>query len=220
MQSDRDHLAIVEQTKKPLTYVCPFGIFEAIAPIVKNGNIIAFLFFAMAIEEREGCDELPLKNLRQVFDGFDFDYLHQCIIETPHYSRKTLEAYADLLAIMAEYIEKNDLMSENEQTLGALVKHYVKKNLCEKITLADLSWNLHCSTVTLTEHFKQEFGMTIMQYVTLCRMQRAEQLLRDSSLSIGHIATSCGFPDVEYFSRSFKQSHGTSPSRWRRDAVK
>lgn len=216
INSDRDRLQHVFERKKPLTYICPFGIFEAIAPIMKNGEVEAYLFFAMGIEERDECDEVPLKRALEVAPALDAEYLRQCIIEIPHYSRKRLEAYSDLLLIMAEYIEKNDLMADNNKTLGELIKLYVKKNLHNKITLADMSWNLHCSTVTLTEHFKKEFGITIMQYVAQKRMALAEERLLYSGASIGEIASSCGFPDVEYFSRTFKGLHGMSPNRWRK----
>ena len=216
IQSDRVRLGHVEENKRLLTYICPFGIFEAIAPIMKNGSVIAYIFFAMGIEDREGCDELPVQKILDLAPALDAEYLRQCIIETPHYSRKTLEAYSDLLLIMAEYIEKYDLMSDNEQSLAQAVRYYIDKNLSSKITLADLSWNLHCSTVTLTEHFKREFGITIMQYVTSQRMQMAEQMLLGSLASVGEIASTCGFADVEYFSRTFKSIHGVSPNRWRK----
>ena len=215
-QSDRTHLDHVEENKRLLTYLCPFGIFEAIAPIMKNGSVIAYIFFAMAIEDREGCDEHPVRKVLELAPNADGEYLRQCIIETPHYSRKTLEAYSDLLLIMAEYIEKYDLMSENEQSLAEVVRRYIDKNLSSKITLADLSWNLHCSTVTLTEHFKEQFGITIMQYVMQRRMEMAEQMLLGSNASVSEIAAGCGFADVEYFSRTFKSIHGESPKRWRK----
>ncbi|MBE6589152.1 MAG: helix-turn-helix domain-containing protein [Ruminococcaceae bacterium] len=215
IQSDRLRLNHVEENKRLLTYICPFGIFEAIAPIMKDGNVIAYIFFAMAIEEKEGGDDFPARRVLELAPTADAEYLRQCIIEIPHYSRKTLEAYSDLLLIMAEYIEKYDLMSNNEQTLAQVVRRYIDKNLSSKITLADLSWNLHCSTVTLTEHFKREFGITIMQYVTQKRMQMAEQMLLGSHASINEIASTCGFADVEYFSRTFKGIHGISPNRWR-----
>ena len=218
IQSDRTRLNYVEENRRLLTYLCPFGIFEAIAPIMKNGQVIAYIFFAMAIEEREGADEFVKQRVLEVAPTADAEYLHQCIIETPHYSRKTLEAYSDLLLIMAEYIEKYDLMSDSKQSLAQAICGYVEKNLSSKITLADLSWNLHCSTVTLTEHFKREYGITIMQYVTQKRMEAAKQMLLTSNASIGEIAVSCGFADVEYFSRTFKGCYGVSPNRWRRTA--
>ena len=216
INSDREHLQQVFESRRLLTYVCPFGIFEAIAPIMKNGEVEAYLFFAMGMEDREGCDELPLRRATELSPALDADYLRQCIIEIPHYSRKRLEAYADLLLIMAEYIEKNDLLADHNKTLGELIKLYVKKNLNNKITLADMSWNLHCSTVTLTEHFKKEFGITIRQYVTQKRMEQAKEMLLNTTMPIGDIATMCGFPDVEYFSRTFKSSYGISPNRWRK----
>lgn len=216
IRSDRERLQQVFESRRLLTYTCPFGIFEAIAPIMKNGEVEAYLFFAMGIEEREGCDAPPLNRALELAPALDADYLRQCIMKIPHYSRKRLEAYADLLLILAEYIEKTDLLTDHNKTLGELIKLYVKKNLGRKITLADMSWNLHCSTVTLTEHFKKEFGMTIMQYVTQKRMEQARKMLLSSDLSIGEIALMCGFPDVEYFSRTFKNIYGMSPNRWRR----
>lgn len=216
IQSDRTRLNYVEENKRLLTYICPFGIFEAIAPITKNGAVIAYLFLAMAIDEKAECNEIPLRKVLEIAPSADVEYLHQCIIEIPHYSRKRLEAYSDLLLILVEYIEKYDLMSGDEDSLAQAVKRYVDQNLSSKITLADLSWNLHCSTVTLTEHFKKEFGITIMQYVTQKRMQRAEEMLVGSAGSINEISSACGFADVEYFSRTFKETHGISPNRWRR----
>ena len=216
IQSDRTRLNYVEEHRRLLTYICPFGIFEAIAPIMKNGNVIAYIFFAMAIEEKERADDIPVQKVLELVPGADAEYLHQCIIETPHYSRKRLEAYSDLLLIMAEYIEKYDLMSDSKQSLAQAICGYIDKNISSKITLADLSWNLHCSTVTLTEHFKREFGITIMQYITQKRMQMAKQMLLESSTSISEISSACGFADVEYFSRTFKNLCGVSPNRWRR----
>lgn len=217
MQSDLSKLRYVDETKKSLTYICPFGIFEAITPIMKNGSVIAYLFFAMGMETRDGCDELPLHQALKFAPALNAEHLRQCIIEMPHYSRKTLEAYADLLRLMAQYIEVNDLISDDHRSLGVLIQNYVQQNIGNKITLGDLSWNLHCSTVTLTEHFKREFGVTIMQYVARERMRCAEAMLAEEDFSIREIAERCGYPDVEYFSRSFKSLHGVSPREWRKN---
>ena len=217
VQSDRQRLRHVEETKKSLTYICPFGIFEAITPIMKNGEVISYLFFAMGMEIRDGCDEYPLKRALELAPTLNAEHLRQCIIEIPHYSRKTLEAYADLLRLMAQYIEDNDLMSDDQRSIGVLIRDYVQKNIGKKITLGDLSWNLHCSTVTLTEHFKREFGMTIMQYVAQERMRYAKELLLEGELSVRDIAEKCGYPDVEYFSRTFKAAHGLSPREWKKE---
>ena len=96
------------------------------------------------------------------------------------------------------------------------MKYYVKNNLDRKITLSDIAWNLHCSTVTLTEHFKAEFGITIMEYVTKKRMELAEKLLLTTDEPLREIAAMSGYSDVEYFSRTFKKFYGTAPATWRK----
>ena len=105
-------------------------------------------------------------------------------------------------------------------TIGQLTKGYVKENLDKKITLSDISWHLHCSTVTITEHFKREYGITVMEYVMHKRMRKAEQMLYNSELPIKDISEACGFPNMEYFSRSFKSVHGMSPRAWRQEKLK
>ena len=72
-------------------------------------------------------------------------------------------------------------------------------------------------TVTLTEHFKKEFGMTITEYILQKRMKKAAQMLsNDGDISIKEVSEACGFADIEYFSRSFKQYYGASPSTYRK----
>ena len=108
------------------------------------------------------------------------------------------------------------MLSSDTESIGRLVKYYVKNNLTRKLTLADIAWNLHCSTVTLTEHFKEEFGITIMEYVTKKRMDLAEKILVATDEPLREVASRVGFSDVEYFSRTFKRFHGISPAAWRK----
>jgi AraC-like DNA-binding protein len=131
-------------------------------------------------------------------------------------NKEELSAIDRYLSLLAEHIGSHHMLRSDRQTLGHLIQQYVKKNLSHKITLTDISRRLHCSTVTLTESFRREFGGTIMQYVLEERMKLARQLLSSTDQSIGIIADRCGFPDVEYFSRCFKQKEGISPSEWRR----
>ena len=64
--------------------------------------------------------------------------------------------------------------------------------------------------------FKKEYDITIMEYVMKKRMEKAARLLLNSELSIREVAEECGFCDNEYFSRCFKNYHGTSPVSWRK----
>ncbi len=215
-KSDAIHYEEAKEKRETVLYTCPFGIFEAISPIFEKDNVVAFLFLGMAIEEGEDHERYAYEKALEVTSSGDVESLNKAISEIPRYPRKKLEAFASMLPVLAEYIENNNLVSDNKESLGMMIKRYIKNNLTERITLSDIAWHLHCSTVTLTEHFKKEFGITIMEYVTQKRMQMAVRLLENSDTSIREISEACGFSDIEYFSKSFKKFHGMSPSEWRK----
>ena len=197
-------------------YKCPFGIYEALMPIHKNDEIVAYVFVGMGIEDREESEKELMKLALDVSPTINKGQLEKSIQDLPKYSKEKLDAFAALLPLISEYIEANNLLADADMTIGQLIKSYVKNNLSKKITLSDLSWKLHYSTVTLTEHFKKEYDITIMEYVMKKRMEKASRLLINSELSIREVAEECGFGDNEYFSRCFKSYHGMSPITWRK----
>ncbi|NRA39818.1 MAG: helix-turn-helix transcriptional regulator, partial [Planctomycetes bacterium] len=64
--------------------------------------------------------------------------------------------------------------------------------------------------------YKNLRGITPLRFLTDMRMQRARELLADSSLSIGNIASLVGHPDPTVFGRIFKREHGLTPRDYRR----
>ncbi len=215
LESDKCGMIQARESGKLVAYKCPFGIHEAIMPIKKNDYIVGYLFLGMGVEDNEESRRELLASAIDVSPTLNKKMIEKSISSMPCYPREKLYAYASLLPMIAEYIESNNLLADDDMSIGQLVKGYVKNNISKKITLSDISWHLHCSTVTLTEHFKKEFGMTIMEYVTMKKMQRAEQLLVNSDMSIREVSEACGFPSIEYFSRSFKKHSGLSPYTWR-----
>jgi AraC-like DNA-binding protein len=216
IESDRAELEEVCNKKSLHMYKCPFGIYEALMPISKNDEIVAYVFVGMGIEDNEESERELMERALDVSPNLNKQVLEKSINDLPKYSKEKLDAFASMLPLIAEYIEANNLLADTEMTVGQLIKSYIKNNLSQKITLSDLSWKLHCSTVTMTEHFKKEFGMTIMEYVMKKRMEKARRLLLNSELSVREIAEECGFSDDEYFSRCFKGIHGKSPVSWKK----
>ena len=216
LESDKCALAQAKENKDLFVYKCPFGVYEALMPISKNDEIVAYVFVGMGIEDNEESAIALMDNALDISPTLNKAQLEKSIKDMPRFSKDKLDAFASLLPLVAEYIETNNLLPDTELTVGQLIKTYVKNNLSKKITLCDLSWKLHCSTVTLTEHFKDEYGITIMDYVMKKRMEKARRLLTNSELSIHEVAEECGFSDNEYFSRCFKEWHGAAPTVWKK----
>ena len=63
--------------------------------------------------------------------------------------------------------------------------------------------------------FKKATGITPHQYVMKARLDRAQELLGASDLSIAAIAELLGFTSQSHFTRAFRQYAGQTPSGWR-----
>jgi AraC-like DNA-binding protein len=64
--------------------------------------------------------------------------------------------------------------------------------------------------------FKRVTGLSPEAFIVHSRQVRAERLLRETTLPMGEIAEAIGYHDVCFFSRQFRQFHGTSPLQYRR----
>jgi AraC-like DNA-binding protein len=63
--------------------------------------------------------------------------------------------------------------------------------------------------------FRATYGVSPLTYVNLIRMEHAENLLRDTGLTVNEIARRLGFSDVVYFIRLYKKLTGTTPGAHR-----
>lgn len=70
------------------------------------------------------------------------------------------------------------------------------------------------------DHFARVFGevtgRTPREYIVHARIDRARQLLDESTLTVSQVADALGYRDVYFFSRQFKQTTGQSPTAYRR----
>ena len=212
--SDVERLDEVKKNCEATVYTCPCGIVEAIVPVIREGGIIAYLFCSMGI--LEGSRERAVSEVLSLSKEISKEELRFCANNCRTLTESEISAYLSMLKIIAEHIARDNSPLESDESIGKLVKYYVKNNLEEKITLSSIALSLHCSTVTLTEHFKAEFGITIMEYVTGKRMELAKKLLLSTDEPLRVIASLSGFSDVEYFSRTFKKYYGMPPAAWRK----
>lgn len=218
-KSDNYYFNISKKEQRLIKYTCPFGLFTFLSPIKKDGEVVAALVMAPAIEEKDDSDIIPLSAANSLIPDIDVNEFKKLIKRIPHYTREKLNAFSELLLLLTNTIERENLLETSRMSIAALTKSYIDNNLSRKITLADISWNLHYSTVTITTKFKKEYGISIMNYIINERMKLAEKLLKNKTHTVTSVAQACGFSDVEYFSRAFKKFHGTSPSRWNQNAT-
>lgn len=90
-------------------------------------------------------------------------------------------------------------------------KLFIDANYASHIDLDAISGEAYFSKFHFTRLFKKSYGKTPYQYLTVVRIEKAKQLLRQGQ-SVSVTCTSLGFESLGSFSRLFKQATGLSPS--------
>lgn len=83
------------------------------------------------------------------------------------------------------------------------------------ITLDDMARVANLSPTHFLRTFKQAFRETPHQYLTARRLERAQQLLRETDLPVTEICLAVGFESLGSFSALFKRRLGCSPQGYR-----
>lgn len=88
-------------------------------------------------------------------------------------------------------------------------------NVHRSVRLGELAAMGQFSDWWVSKTFHAVYGETIQRTAIRLRMERARELLRDTTLSIGEIGEMCGIQDPCSFARQFKAWHGVTASQWR-----
>ncbi len=94
-----------------------------------------------------------------------------------------------------------------EKTCKYIREHYYN---------ADLNQTMIADVMAVTQSyisgiFKKVMGVTMVQYITMVRMEKAREILLDSECDIREVSERVGYNDEYYFSKCFKRYYGLSP---------
>lgn len=99
----------------------------------------------------------------------------------------------------------------------AAIAHIMRHISDSDLSLSSISSALGLNATYLSHQFNQEVGMSVPNYVTRVRIDRAQNLLRQNSkMSISAVALEVGYLDLSYFSKRFRSIVGCSPSEYRK----
>jgi AraC family transcriptional regulator len=95
---------------------------------------------------------------------------------------------------------------------------YIQTHLEHELSLVTLATVVQMSPAHFARRFKQATGQTPHQYVMLCRIERAKQLLVETDLSLSDIGSQVGCTDQSHFTALFRRHVATTPRAYRSDA--
>lgn len=132
----------------------------------------------------------------------------------------------ELCLQLVEFTDKQDVPDNNtvpakksESGVVDIIK-YINENYSSKITLDTLTEIFFVNKYYLCHVFKNETGLSIIDFVNSKRLAEAEKLLRYSDGSITDICFKVGFSSINYFLKLFKSAYKVTPKKFRYDIRK
>ena len=132
---------------------------------------------------------------------------------------KIFEGLSKLLTLIMEdswQPHKTRKSSKKKQNLTE-IKSYLDEHFTDRITLDFLSEMFYINKFYLTRVFKEQFGISINNYILQKRITKAKQMLRFTDKTAEEIGLECGLGAGYYFSRMFKSFEGISPGEYRKN---
>ena len=135
-------------------------------------------------------------------------------------------SFDSAFALVRDHVEEifqtlSDANSSSGQRQARLALDYIQKNYMDP----DLSLNSICSYLNISTSyfstiFKDLTGETFTEVLIRTRMEKAKELLENTTMKNYEIAEKVGFADPHYFGISFKKMTGCTPTEYAREKRK
>lgn len=110
--------------------------------------------------------------------------------------------------------EKNTRSSAKDETLS-LVKEYIDNNYYKAISLKELETLFFVNRFRLCKEFSEKYYISPIQYMHTTRINKAKELLRQTSLKVHEISYQVGYESSTQFINHFKKATGRTPQDYR-----
>lgn len=143
-----------------------------------------------------------------------------CVSEPAGYEFQVRSALSRLIFLLSShYTFLQKCPSEKELRDGRRIKEmlqYIHEHYFENLNTDEIAKSIMVSPSECLRCFHNTIGITPIQYVKQYRIQKAALLLQTTTLKISDIGAQCGFQEMSYFAKAFREIQGCTPSEYRK----
>lgn len=208
---------------------------------IQTGHEVDSLVFKLEMLSFENYDGIQYKLLQPLIKGeMQFPQLllpkddiwkeavslcEEIFKEAP---KKELGAYlkvkANLYGLIAclyqgEYLQNAMEIKEADAVRLDMLKsilEYIRSHYDSRLTVEEIADAVGMNAQYFCRYFKRNTGKTVTEYINDIRINRAAAMLLESDDKIIHIAGQCGYDNMGYFIKRFRQRKGVTPSDYRK----
>lgn len=143
-----------------------------------------------------------------------------CVSETAGFEFEVREQLSKLIFLLSQNCPAAERKpSEKAMRDGERIKimlQYIQEHYNGELTLAKIAKSASVSENECLRCFRSMIGSTPIQYVRQVRVQKATDLLISTNRKISDIGAECGFQEMSYFAKIFRELKGCTPGEFRR----
>ncbi|MCI9061225.1 MULTISPECIES: response regulator [Romboutsia] len=126
------------------------------------------------------------------------------------------EIQFELISMIKFMHTKLDNTQESISPVIIKLLNHIEKNYQKDLNLKEISDSLNINSIYLGQLFQKEIGILFSDYINNFRINKAKDLLVNTSLKVSEIGELVGYYNKNYFYRKFKSIVGITPSEWRK----
>ena len=113
------------------------------------------------------------------------------------------------------HLEEPKIVNEDDEMMNRLMQFIESRISDDQLKIEEMAEAVGMSRSVFFVKIKSLVGMAPIDFLRQLRMERAQQLVARSTMSVSQIAYSVGFTDPKYFTRCFKKETGYTPTEFR-----
>lgn len=112
-------------------------------------------------------------------------------------------------------MNRNSAVKNNAPKYSNEAVQFIRHNYYRDLNVQEIADSIGITRAYLSTCFKSVYQLSVQEYMTEYRLEKAKEMLTDSDLKIKEIALYTGYQDELYFSKVFKKKYGVSPRMFR-----
>jgi two-component system response regulator YesN len=195
-----------------------------------RGNLIKTIFKMVKYFE-ERSQALYMNELNECKAHLEkVDQLHNDKVKrvVSHYLKMTIGCQLDVKASATEWVKQ--LQDCGQQLLTAPIRKvqrpldivqqallYIERNYMNEISILQIADELQVTPNYLSSIFHKRMGTTLIKYLTQLRLNKAQELLKESNAQVQAVAEMVGYVNPRYFAKLFTDMFGCTPSDFKKN---
>jgi len=155
--------------------------------------------------------QLKFKSLQHFRSVYTLEVLHQSILNAESFDL-LLEMVASVLNNTLPVMDQVYLNTQRKEITEA--KLYVLRSLGRKVSQEEVADFLHLNPSYFCRLFKRETGETFIEFTIRTKMEKAKELIDQTTGTVEELAKKLGYENKSYFLKSFKAFTGLTPSEY------